>query len=492
VLLKIVGKARNPGPFFRTFGQVLLGLLGRCGGAGNDGLELDVAGGVYREMVGVCRAVEAARDADLEDATVLLLACGAALLFAQPHNPLPLQKARLCRRDPKWRASFARLITPDPPPWTSTTTTTFASAVFASPLTDPVCLIQETVKPILADLDACQATHKIARLNERLRIDGVGRNGLVAQLNEFGSGTLGGPQLLRLAQQGALLVRAFGRFASLGQEAGCASTTAGDEVGGGDPEVAEELLSGTFLEASLFVLVECYSSSGGGGDVLTEELAAKVLGLAAAEPAEANRLMMFRSFGCLVAGLESWDARLDLLSRLVHRYKDHPNVATSLVSLLRELLADPARGLLASSSTAPPPHHHALANAAVPLTALLRLLFDSNPRDLALIDQLWSNSREHHSLAITDLLKFLVERLNLAYLLLKMDQRNLVRGFPSYWVFRMKPVDLLFRNLFQVTKIHPIFYFYFLCVRLWLIDVRGFFLCVCGGGKDRRGSRKAS
>jgi len=408
LMLKILPKSRNPLAFFNPFSQTLLGILNRCGGLPQME-ELSSIAKTYREIVAVCRRAVCVH-VDLEDPANLLVACSTSLIFAHPSNPLPLQKAFLCHQDPKWRSSFSRLIHAQ-----GRASNTFERHIFGTDC-NPVTQIQEIIVPPLADLEARQARQSIVRLGERLGKEALTGNSLGLYLNGFGYDTLTGQQLLRTAQQGALLIGAFHRYRKMGQEG---STEAHDDESHAPRELVEELLSPSFLEASLFLIMwDDY--------LLTEGLGRKLLGLASTESNESNRLLMFRSLGCLMAGMEGASARLKMMTSLIKQHPDQPNIKSALVSLLRENLADPSHGLLRDPPSAGPDPHHQADHSILLLRALLFELFDSTPLDLHLINLLWkSRGDDNAACAIAELLTYLIERLNLVYLLLKIDHQNL-------------------------------------------------------------------
>ncbi|KNZ49703.1 hypothetical protein VP01_483g4 [Puccinia sorghi] len=404
--IHILSKSRNPLAFFNPFSQALLGILNRCVGPPQTE-ELSSIAKMYREITAVCRRAMSLH-VDLEDPANLLVACSTSFIFAHPSNQLPLQKAFLCHQNRKWRSSFSRLIQAQ-----ALASNTFERQIFGTDC-NPVTRIQEAIVPPLVDLETSQAIQNIVRLGDRLGNEALTGNSLGLYLNGFGYDTLTGHQLLRTAQQGALLIGAFHRYRKMGQEG---PTEAPDEAQA-PQELVEELLSPSFLEASLFLIMsDDYS--------LTEGLGGKLLGMASTESNDSDRLLIFRSLACLMAGMDGASARLKMMTSLIKQHTDQPNIKSALVSLLRENLVDPSQGppLLDPPSTGPDPH---VGGSIILLRSLLLEIYDSTPLDLSLINQLW-NSPSHDNVcsAIAELLTYLIEKLNLVYLLLKIDHQNL-------------------------------------------------------------------
>ncbi|KAA1116596.1 hypothetical protein PGT21_019931 [Puccinia graminis f. sp. tritici] len=403
VLLKILQKSRNPSGFFDPFCQSILGLLDRCGGSGSGRREEGVFERrmkIYQEIADVCHKA-ADLHGDLEQKTHLLLAVSVSLIFACPSTQLPLGKAFLCHRDPKWRSSFSRLLQAEE---SVPKTNSFGRLFFSDQHTDPVRKIQETVvAPFLANIEARQIKQKIVQIGARFATS-LEDDSLVKSLAGLGYGELSGQQLVRVAQQGALVIAAFDRFSKIGKE------ETGDQSLPMNMEAVEALITPTFVEAPLFLIM---SERPGEGRV-NEELGSKLLSLASTDPTGSSRLLMMRSLACLVEGLERPLARLELIGALIDQHPSQPNIKSALVSLLRESLA-----LLSSFPSGPD-----MDRVIQLLRQLLLTIINSTPLDLELVKQALDAGQLENWSSIDELLKFMIERLNLVYLLLKIDHTN--------------------------------------------------------------------
>ncbi|OAV93122.1 hypothetical protein PTTG_07240 [Puccinia triticina 1-1 BBBD Race 1] len=408
VILKILTKSRNPRAFYDPFCQCLLGLLDRCGGRGesqqqqedddDEGVGRSVK--TYQEIVDVCQKAVALH-ADLESKAILLLASSAALIFASPSNEFPLGKAFLCHRDPKWRASFSRLLRAESAPKDSRVGHLFSAE------TDPVQVIQAIIAPILGALAPRQIKEKIIQISGPL-VAGSEDNHLLASLDELGYGTLSGHQLVRLTRQGALVIQAFDRFSKIGADKEPTQT---------NKEEVEGLIAPSFVEAGLFLLLSERSE----GLRLSEELGSKLIGLASSDATGSNRLLIFRSLAYMVHDLDPPPTRLEFLAALIGRHPSQPNIKSALVSLLRETLAHLARAGLLD----PGERDRKREPIASILPPLILSLIHSTPFDLNHVDQALLSGNEDDWSTVDELLKYVVERLNLVYLLLKTDTHNL-------------------------------------------------------------------
>jgi hypothetical protein len=363
---------------------------------------------IYQEIADLChRAV--GLHVDLELKTHLLLAASVSLIFACPSTQLPLGKAFLCHRDPKWRSSFSRLLRAEE---SVPKINSFGHSFFADQHTDPVRKIQdEVVAPFLADIEARQIKQKIVQIGARLATS-LEDDSLVASLAEVGYGELSGQQLVRVAQQGALVIQAFDRFSKIGKE------ETGDLLAPINMEAVEALITPTFVEAPLFLIM---SERPGEGRV-NEELGSKLLSLASTDPTGSSRLLMLRSLACLVEALERPLARIEFMGALIDQHPSQPNIKSALVSLLREPLALPA---LLSSLPSEPDKDHVVQL----LRQLLLTIINSTPLDLELVNQALDAGPLENWSSIDELLKFMIERLNLFYLLLRIDHTNAVSFF---------------------------------------------------------------
>ncbi|KAA1124620.1 hypothetical protein PGTUg99_023764 [Puccinia graminis f. sp. tritici] len=403
VLLKILQKSRNPSGFFDPFCQSILGLLDRCGGSRSGRREEGVFERrmkIYQEIADVCHKA-ADLHGDLEQKTHLLLAASVSLIFACPSTQLPLGKAFLCHRDPKWRSSFSRLLQAEE---SVPKTNSFGRLFFSDLHTDPVRKIQEAVvAPLLANIEARQIKQKIVQIGARFATS-LEDDSLVKSLAGLGYGELSGQQLVRVAQQGALVIEAFDRFSKIGKQ------ETGDQPLPMNMEAVEALITPTFVEAPLFLIM---SERPGEGRV-NEELGSKLLSLASTDPTGSSRLLLMRSLACLVEGLERPLARLEFIGALIDQHPSQPNIKSALVSLLRESLA-----LLSSIPSGPD-----MDRVLQLLRQLLLTIINSTPLDLELVKQALDAGQLENWSSIDELLKFMIERLNLVYLLLKIDHTN--------------------------------------------------------------------
>ncbi|KAA1107590.1 hypothetical protein PGT21_018895 [Puccinia graminis f. sp. tritici] len=355
---------------------------------------------IYQEIADVCHKA-ADLHGDLEQKTHLLLAASVSLIFACPSTQLPLGKAFLCHRDPKWRSSFSRLLQAEE---SVPKTNSFGRLFFSDLHTDPVRKIQEAVvAPLLANIEARQIKQKIVQIGARFATS-LEDDSLVKSLAGLGYGELSGQQLVRVAQQGALVIEAFDRFSKIGKQ------ETGDQPLPMNMEAVEALITPTFVEAPLFLIM---SERPGEGRV-NEELGSKLLSLASTDPTGSSRLLLMRSLACLVEGLERPLARLEFIGALIDQHPSQPNIKSALVSLLRESLA-----LLSSIPSGPD-----MDRVLQLLRQLLLTIINSTPLDLELVKQALDAGQLENWSSIDELLKFMIERLNLVYLLLKIDHTN--------------------------------------------------------------------
>ncbi|KAH9446548.1 hypothetical protein MJO29_016210 [Puccinia striiformis f. sp. tritici] len=424
VTSKILSKTRNPNGFFDPFCQCLLGLLNECVVVCGQEQQCDQSVEIYHQIIAICRASTSIHTL-LEDKTMILMTTSASLIFANSHNPFPLAKVYLTHREPKLKSSFLRLIKIE-----GSSKNGFERLIFDTHDLFDIGLVtktQEILQPILIDLDLDIKKESFIQLcNMSEGILGDDDGSMIKIIQQVGYGRTTVKRLIRETQQGALVIQAFERFMKIDQ---------GHEEGEGrfvDEQSIEALLSSTFLEPSLFMILSSSSSNNHPKKtgLSAKGLSKKIIELASIESKGCDRLLIFRSFRCLIhASFNNSLDRLKSLSSLIEvDYSDNCNIKSALLNLIREILGEPSL-LLApdpiSDPTIAQERQEEIDQIVQVIQHLVSIVIQSVPFDLSLLNSNLQSHSHPNPQENEELIRFLVDLLNLVYLLFKIDLHNL-------------------------------------------------------------------